>query len=153
MSNTHFNIIFVVDQSPNEVFNAIGNISKWWTENVHGKSLSLNDEFTVQFEDMHFSRQRLIEVIPSKKIVWLVTDSKLSWLENKQEWTDTKIVFEIYNHDNRTQLRFTHIGLIPKAECYDDCASAWTQYIRSSLFKLITTGRGHPEQRQHAIKQ
>ena len=152
MSNTHFNIIFVVDQSPNEVFNAIRNISKWWTENVNGKSLSLDDEFTVQFEDMHFSRQRLIEVIPSKKIVWLVTDSKLSWLENKQEWTDTKIVFEIYNHDNRTQLRFTHIGLIPKAECYDDCSSAWTQYIRSSLFKLITTGKGYPEQRQHAIK-
>src|SRR5688500_3620125 len=153
MSNKHFNIIFVVDQSANEVFNAVCNISKWWTENVNGKSLSLHDEFTVQFEDMHFSRQRLIEVIPSKKIVWLVTDSKLSWLENKQEWTDTKIVFEIYNHDNRTQLRFTHIGLIPKVECYDDCSSAWTQYIRSSLFKLITTGKGHPEQRQHAIKQ
>jgi hypothetical protein len=153
MSNTHFNIIFVVDQSPNEVFNAIRNISKWWTENVNGKSLSLNDEFTVQFEDMHFSRQRLIEVIPNKKIVWLVTDSKLSWLENQQEWTDTKIVFEIYNHDNGTQLRFTHIGLIPKAECYDDCSSAWTQYIRSSLFKLITTGIGHPEQKQHAIRQ
>lgn len=153
MSNTHFNIIFVVDQSPNEVFNAIRNISKWWTENVNGKALSLNDEFTVQFEDMHFSRQRMIEVIPNKKIVWLVTDSKLSWLENKQEWTDTKIVFEIYNHDNRTQLRFTHIGLIPKAECYDDCSSAWTQYIRSSLFKLITTGKGHPEQTEHAIKQ
>jgi len=152
MSNTHFNIIFLVDQSPNEVFNAIRNISKWWTENVNGKSLSLHDEFTVQFEDMHFSRQRLIEVIPNKKIVWLVTDSKLSWLENKQEWTDTKIVFEIYNHDNRTQLRFTHIGLIPKAECYDDCSSAWIQYISSSLFKLITTGKGHPEQRQHAIK-
>ena len=153
MSNKHFNIIFVVDQSANEVFNAVCNISKWWTENVKGKSQSLNDEFTVQFEDMHFSRQRLIEVIPNKKIVWLVTDSKLSWLENKQEWTDTKIVFEIYNHDNRTQLRFTHIGLIPKAECYDDCSSAWTQYIRSSLFKLITTGKGHPEQMQHAIKQ
>lgn len=153
MGNEHFNIIFVVDQPANEVFNAVCNISKWWTENVNGKSLSLNDEFTVQFEDMHFSRQRLIEVIPNKKIVWLVTDSKLSWLENKQEWTDTKIVFEIYNHDNRTQLRFTHIGLIPKVECYGDCSSAWTQYIRSSLFKLITTGKGHPERREHAIRQ
>jgi hypothetical protein len=148
MSNKNFNITFVVDQSASEVFDAVSNISKWWTENVKGNALTLNDEFTVQFEDMHFSKQRLIEVVPNKKAVWLVTDSKLSWLKNKQEWTGTKIVFEIYNLDNSTQLKFTHIGLNPEVECYHDCSNAWSQYIRSSLFNLITTGKGSPEQKQ-----
>ena len=145
MSNKNFNITFAVDKSAEEVFNAVTNISKWWTENVRGNSLALNDEFTVQFEDMHFSKQKLVEFVAGKKIVWLVTDSKLSWLKNKQEWTDTKIVFEISDHDKKTQLQFTHIGLVSGVECYNDCASAWSQYIRSSLYKLITTGKGQPE--------
>ncbi|MBA4057492.1 MAG: ATPase, partial [Marivirga sp.] len=59
MSNKNFNITFVVDQSAAEVFNAVNSISKWWTENVNGNSMALNDEFTVQFEDIHFSKQRL----------------------------------------------------------------------------------------------
>lgn len=148
MGNKSFNITFAVDQSASEVFNAVSNISKWWTENVNGNSVTLNDEFTVQFEDMHFSKQRLIEIVPNKKAVWLVTDSKLNWLKNKQEWTGTKIVFEISNLDKSTQLQFTHIGLNPEVECYHDCSNAWSQYIRSSLFNLITTGKGSPEQKQ-----
>lgn len=149
MSNKNFSIKYVVDQSANEVFNAVTSISKWWTENVKGSSLKLNDEFTVQFEDIHFSKQRIIEFIPYKKIVWLVTESRLSWLQNKQEWNDTEIVFEISDKGRRTQLQFTHIGLNPDIECYNDCSIGWNQYIRSSLFKLITTGKGQPDKKQH----
>lgn len=145
MSNKNFTSTFTVDQPANEVFNAVNNISKWWTENIKGNSQALNDEFTVQFEDIHFSKQRLTEVVPDKKIVWLVTDSRLNFLQNKQEWTGTKIVFEISGQENKTQLRFTHIGLSPDVECYNACTNAWSQYITSSLYKLITTGKGEPE--------
>lgn len=146
--NDNLNINFVVDQSTTEVFNAIGNISKWWTENVKGNSQKLDDEFTVQFEDKHFSKQKLIEVIPNKRVTWLVTDSKLSWLKNEQEWTGTRIVFEISSHGQGTQLHFTHIGLSPDVECYEGCSSAWSKYIRTSLFRLITDGQGQPQLRR-----
>jgi len=149
MSNNNFSTKFVVDQQADMVFDAVTNISKWWTENVKGNSLKLNDEFTVQFEDMHFSKQRVIEFVPNKKIVWLVTESRLSFLRNKEEWTDTKLVFEISENGNGTQLQFTHIGLIPDIECYNDCSNAWSYYISSSLFKLITTGIEQPEKKQH----
>lgn len=145
MNNKNLVITVDVDQSPNEVFNAVCNVSKWWTEDLKGQTKKLNDEFTVRFEDIHYSKQRLIEVIPDKKIVWLITDSKLSFLQNQQEWTDTRIAFDISAHGDKTRLQFTHVGLVPDIECYKDCSNAWGYYISGSLAKLITAGKGQPE--------
>jgi Activator of Hsp90 ATPase homolog 1-like protein len=133
-----------VNATPQEAFKSINSVSKWWTEDLKGSSQKLNDEFTVRFGDVHVSKQKLVEVIPDKKVVWLVTDSKLNFIENKQEWTNTKISFEIARNDNKTQIRFTHFGLVPNVECYDSCVKGWDEYIKGSLFKLLTDGEGSP---------
>lgn len=145
MNNQNFTTTLIVSKTANEVFNGINNVSKWWTENLEGSSQKLNDEFTVRFGDIHYSKQKVIEVIPDKKVVWLVTDSKLNWLTDKHEWTNTKISFEISNNDNKTQLHFTHMGLVPDVECYDNCVKGWNQFVNESLFKLITEGQGQPD--------
>ena len=54
----------------------------------------------------------------------------------------TKISFEISEQDNKTQLRFTHLGLVPEIECFDSCSNSWSQLIQQGLFSLITTGKG-----------
>jgi Activator of Hsp90 ATPase homolog 1-like protein len=142
MTATDFTKIILVNQSPEEVFNAINNVRGWWQGEIKGSSGMLHDEFTYQFGDIHFSKQKLIEVIPAKKIVWLITESQLNFAKDKSEWTGTRIIFEIFEQGSQTQLRFTHSGLVPEIECYDACSNAWSQLIQASLFSLISTGKG-----------
>ena len=151
MKKQDYQITLTVNATADEAFNCINRVSDWWTENLEGNTRQLNDEFTVRFEDVHYSRQRLVELIPNQRVVWLVTDSNLSWLVDKHEWTNTKISFNISNKDNKTHVLFTHIGLVPGIECYTDCSNAWNQFIRQSLSSLINTGKGYPDKKTKKI--
>jgi hypothetical protein len=143
MKNSDFTTTILVDQTPMEAFDAINNVSDWWPGEIEGKTKKLNDEFTYRYKKMHYSKQKLVEVIPGQKVVWLVTDSSLNFVENKSEWTGTKIIFDISENNNKTQIRFTHQGLVPQYECFDACSNAWTDIIRDGLRGLITSGKGH----------
>jgi hypothetical protein len=152
MNQQHFNTTILADQSPEEVFNAINNVRGWWSEGIEGNTSKLNDEFIFEVKDVHFSKQKLTEVIPGKKVVWLVTDSRMEFLKDKSEWTGTKIIFDISQTGKKTRLVFTHEGLVPGVECYDACSPAWTEYVQHSLFNLITTGKGDPNLEGKRIK-
>ncbi|MES2332114.1 MAG: SRPBCC domain-containing protein [Bacteroidota bacterium] len=142
MTTSNFSTTILVDNSPGEVFNAVNNVRGWWQGEIEGSTTKLGDEFTYRMEDMHFSKQKLVECIPGKKVVWLVTESKLNFITDKNEWDGSKIIFEITETGNKTQLRFTHSGLVPEIECYGACSNAWQKLVQESLFSLITTGKG-----------
>jgi hypothetical protein len=86
---------------------------------------------------MHFTKQKLVELIPDKKVAWLVTESNLTFASKTDEWTGTHISFDIAKDKDKTKIVFTHIGLVPAFECYDSCAPAWTQYVQERLTKAL----------------
>jgi len=142
----NYSTIIEVASTPKAVFNGINDVSKWWirqaggaTTEFEGKSTNFNDEFILRHGDKHYSKHKLIEVIPNRKVVWLVTDSKLSWIkENEEEWTGTKMIFEIVPEGEKTTLVFTHNGLVPQLECYEHCVHFWDRVIKEWLFGSIT---------------
>jgi hypothetical protein len=150
MSNTSFTTKFVVDQSPQQVFDAVLNPREWWGRGIEGGTAKLDDEFVYRYEDLHRSTQKLVEVVPGKRVVWLVTEAKLNFTKDKTEWNDTRVIFDIAKKGKKTELRFTHQGLVPRFECFDACSGAWESYVTESLRKLITDGKGSPDPKTKA---
>jgi hypothetical protein len=66
----------------------------------------------------------VVEVVPNKKWVWLVTDGQMLWLKDTTEWKNTQIVFEISEGKQQTRIDMTHIGLVPAVECYKSAKMA-----------------------------
>ncbi|MEP6677327.1 MAG: SRPBCC domain-containing protein [Ferruginibacter sp.] len=146
MGKQNFTTTIEVSKSPQEVFNHITNdVANWWGgKDFEGNSKQLNDEFIIHHPGAHYSKQKLIEIIPDKKIVWLVTDSTLQWLKKDQhEWANTKMIFELTTKGDKTVLHFTHEGLVPEKECYTMCERGWTMVIKDWLFNFIAHGKAH----------
>jgi hypothetical protein len=137
-------ISFLADQSPQEVFDAVNNVRGWWSEVIDGSSDKLGAEFRYHYQDLHRTTQKITQWVPGKKVVWRVSDSYIKFVKDKTEWEGTDVVFEITRKGQKTELRFTHVGLVPTIECYGKCAGAWELYINESLRSLITTGKGQP---------
>ena len=148
MRNQNLTTAFTVGRTPEEAFAAINNVRGWWSGEIEGGTDKLGDEFTYRYKDVHFSKQKITEFIPGKKVVWLVLDSYPSFIEDKSEWNGTKVTFEITKKGDKTKVRFTHVGLVPDHECYGACANAWGSYINGSLRSLIATGKGQPNEKE-----
>jgi hypothetical protein len=141
MKDKNFTTSFTVSQSPDEVFTAINNVRGWWSGEIDGDADRLGADFTYRYQNMHKSTQQVTEFIPGKKVVWHITDAELTFVKDKTEWIGTDILFEIARKDGKTELRFTHVGLVTAFECYGGCSGAWGALVEGNLRNLITTGK------------
>ncbi|GGX29374.1 ATPase [Aquimarina muelleri] len=144
MDNQNYSATILVEQSPEIVFKAIQNFKGWWSEDIEGKTNQLNEEFFYHYKDVHLCKIKLIEMVPNRKLVYHIIDNQFSFTKDKSEWINTQLAFEISTNDSQTKVKFTHKGLVPEYECYQICEDAWSNYIKKSLYDLITTEKGLP---------
>ena len=144
MNNQSFTTVLLLNNSPEEVFNAVTNVRGWWSEEIEGDTNRLNAVFYYQYEDIHQCQMKITEFVPHEKIVWYVVKNYFKFTKDTSEWTGTHISFEISKKENQTELTFIHHGLEPHHECYEICQDSWTNYIQNSLSNLIVEGKGKP---------
>jgi hypothetical protein len=142
MEKNNFNCSISANISSSEIINKISNLPGWWGITFSGSAEKQNDTFNVKMSGDSFFNFTVTELIPGKKVVWLVTDCNMPWYTDKKEWAGTRLIFDIRENNSGTELTFTHEGLTPEVECYNDCAPGWTHWIKTSLFSYITTGEG-----------
>jgi uncharacterized protein YndB with AHSA1/START domain len=144
MNNRDFTLTLSLDQSPEEVFAAVTNVRGWWSQALEGRSAEVGDEFTYRHKDVHRSVHRVTEAVPGQRIVWRTVDADLPHAKEPSEWIGTEVRFEITarRQGGKTELRFTHVGLVPELDCFEACSTGWGFYIGDSLRRLITTGKG-----------
>jgi len=152
MSNRNYTATISVDQSPKEAVNAIRNVRGWWSEEIEGSIVKVGDEFKYHYQNLRTCTMKFVELVPGKRVAWLVTDNHFSFTEDKTEWKGTKVVFDIAKKGDKTEIHFKHEGLVPSYECYNVCSDAWGSYIRGSLKNLIATGNGSPNPKESAEK-
>ena len=145
MSGQDYTTTISVDQSPALAFAAINNPRAWWGNDIEGNTDRLGEEWSYRYKTIHYSLQKTVELVPNRKVVWHVVDGELNFVADKQEWKGTDIIFDISEQDGKTQVKFTHRGLVPAGECYDTCSDAWSGLIKGSLRNLIETGTGAPD--------
>jgi len=142
METKNFTSSISANISANEAIKKISNVTGWWGVTFTGSSEKQNDEFVIKMGGDSFFNFTVAELIPGKKVVWLVTDCNMPWYADKTEWTNTKLIFDLTENNGVTDLTFTHEGLTPDVECYKDCEPGWTHWIKTSLFSYFTTGEG-----------
>jgi hypothetical protein len=91
MENKNFTTAILVEQTSPEVFKTLLNVRAWWSglfdESFEGGSEKLGDEFSfLAGGGVHYTKQKLVELIPNKKVTWLVTEARLTFVDDIDEW-------------------------------------------------------------------
>jgi len=140
----NFTTTLSVDQSPAEVFAAVLDVRGWWSENIDGPTDEPGALFTYHHQDVHRCTLRVAEMTSPTRVVWHVVDNHFNFTDDASEWKGTEIRFDITRVGTKTELRFTHLGLVADYECFEVCSGAWDFYLQTSLRGLIRTGKGLP---------
>ncbi|MEO7083983.1 MAG: SRPBCC domain-containing protein [Gemmatimonadaceae bacterium] len=140
----HYHCEIAAPVTAAEAFDKITRVGEWWVTKFEGRARALNDVFTVRFGGESFVTFRVTGVVPNVEAVWTVTDCYLGMLKDRTEWTGTTVVWMITESDRETRIQFAHVGIMPAVECYEMCVKGWDQYVKGSLFQLLTENMGQP---------
>lgn len=127
-----------IKSSPEAVYKAlttIDGLSHWWTDETRGDS-KVGGVVHFQFGERGFFDMKVIELAPTKRVLWEVVDGPA-------EWIGTKVVFDIRQEGEYTIILFKHEGWKEAIEFMHHCSTKWGVFLLS-MKSLVETGRGTP---------
>jgi len=99
---------------PRYVFNHVKNLSKWWPEEYIGGGIEHDSEFVFKTGEGHYSKNRVVEFEPDKKLVWLTMESIRK--ADNYDWSGTRFIFELTPKAENTLIKFTYDGIVLENE-------------------------------------
>jgi uncharacterized protein YndB with AHSA1/START domain len=126
------------DQPPEvvcEALTTIDGIASWW-----GTTAGSAEQGGALHVGFGSDRQIDLVVVAARpdRVEWFVEAAPFT-----PEWDGTTIEFEVSAKGSGSELRFRHLGLTPKLECFDMCHEGWTHYL-GSLVAHVDRGEGDP---------
>jgi uncharacterized protein YndB with AHSA1/START domain len=123
-------------------------LAGWWTDDCTiGTREGDENEFRFP-RSSFFARFKIRRLVPDSLVEWECLDSlhpAESGFKNRRDWVGTKVKFELRAADSAaTELRFTHVGLLPRLECNGTCRNVWWHFLHQSLRTYMETGTGLP---------
>ena len=106
METINFTSSIAAKISADEAIKRISNVPGWWGVTFSGSSEKQNDQFIINMGGDSFFNFTVAELIPGKRVVWLVTDCYMPWYSDKKEWANTKLVFDLTEKNGVTELNF-----------------------------------------------
>jgi len=137
--STNYSVEIELAKSPNNVFNHLINLRNWWPEDFEGEDIKLNSEFTFTTGDSHYSKNKVIEFLPNKKVVWLTIESIRK--TDNFDWTGTKMIFELTAKGDNTIVKFTYDGVVLENE-YDRLVQICNLTLKEMFYNYIINGKG-----------
>jgi uncharacterized protein YndB with AHSA1/START domain len=121
-----------------EVYDAIATpegLAAWWTTDTVGKS-EVGGELAFRFGEVGGFDMEILELDPSGRVRWLVTDGP-------EEWIGTEVDWKLEQREDWTIVLFKHQGWREPVEFMHHCSTKWGSFLMS-LKELVETGRGRP---------
>lgn len=129
---------FSVPAEPGKVFEAITKPAQWWGGDIQGEAGAAGSEFRFGSDDQALA-VKVTEADDGKRVVWHVEPSADD--TGHPDWDDTSLIFDIEQDDEgETKVNFTHRGMVPHDDTYEETEQSWRDRLRDRLEPLLSRG-------------
>ncbi|WP_433234628.1 SRPBCC family protein [Actinomadura nitritigenes] len=123
------------------LFTSAAGVSRWWGP-TEGDG-AVGGTLVTAFGEYGANAMRVLEAGPDRVVWESVAPDGTVPTGHTEEWLGTRMEFDIVPAGGGTELRFRHVGLTPRLDCWDACADAWRHFM-ASIETLAETGTGTP---------
>ncbi|WP_299691081.1 hypothetical protein [uncultured Tateyamaria sp.] len=120
----------------------VDDLEHWWSTRIDRRDTGFTIHFNASHVDFAFD--------PG------ATDGRFSWtctaanmiiadVPDSDEWTGTRLIWEIRPSGTGSAITLTHKGLTPQIACFDVCRRGWEHFFESSLRNHLNGDAAQPE--------